>query len=141
MNKVLVYCESQKYLKSKSSVSRKALKVLKMLKKDNLLVEFFLVSEKEIKKINLKYRKKNKVTNVLSFCETKGFIFPKEKQRRIGEIYLSLDFIKRNNQDLNLMVVHGILHLLGYDHIVKKDREKMERLEDRILRDNKKLLL
>jgi probable rRNA maturation factor len=53
--------------------------------------------------------------------------------RHLGEIYISPDFIKKHQQSLAHMVVHGILHLLGYDHETEKDRLKMEAVENSLL--------
>lgn len=96
-------------------------------------MEFFLIRDAEIKKINKKYRNKDAVTNVLSFCEPKKFVRGNQKENFLGEIYIAPDYIKRHGQSIEHMVVHGILHLCGYDHITKKDAEKMEKKEIDIL--------
>jgi len=86
-----------------------------------------LVSRAEIKKINRIWRKKNVVTDVLSFAEWKGLKEIKENKERevfLGEIILCYDDIKayaRKNglkieKELAQVFLHGILHLLGFRH-------------------------
>lgn len=83
-----------------------------------------------MKKINFQYRKKNKSTDILSF--TSG------DPDSMGELLLCLPVLQRQarkhnltlKQEVNLMLVHGFLHLLGYDHEVSApEAELMERLQ------------
>ena len=94
-----------------------------------------------MKKLNKKFRKQNKPTDVLSF----PFFLPnklkllEEKNIYIGDIAISYEFVnsrsKKNNFTLEFdkVWVHGFLHLLGYDHIKNKDYFKMEKAEQKIL--------
>ncbi len=94
-----------------------------------------LVNDKYIQKINKKYRGINKPTNVLSFELGDSVL--------LGDIFISLDTVMREAKQENIsveehtahMVVHGILHLLGYDHIKDSDAEKMEKRETVILKN------
>ena len=103
-------------------------------KHKNSEVSITLVDDKYIKKINKKYRGINKPTNVLSFELGDDVL--------LGDIFISLDTVMKEAQDENIsvaehtahMVVHGILHLLGYDHIKNSDAEKMEKQEIMILK-------
>ena len=103
-------------------------------KHKNSEVSITLVDDKYIKKINKKYRGINKPTNVLSFELGDDVL--------LGDIFISLDTVMKEAQDENIsvaehtahMVVHGILHLLGYDHIKNSDAEKMESKETIILK-------
>ncbi|MEK9175504.1 MAG: rRNA maturation RNase YbeY [Patescibacteria group bacterium] len=71
-----------------------------------------------MRKLNKKYRRKDKIANVLSFLIDKSS----------GEIFLN-----RNEKNLPYLFVHGCLHLNGYDHKNDKDAARMEKLEDKIL--------
>lgn len=97
-----------------------------------------IVDKDEITELNKKYRKMNKPTNVLSF--------PVEIEHDIevpmlGDIIICAPIVeaeaRKANKDLlahwALMVVHGALHLLGYDHETDKEAEEMEGLENTIL--------
>lgn len=97
-------------------------------------VSITLVGDSEIRKINKKYRQIDKPTNVLSFELSDDVL--------LGDIFISLDTVKKEADAENIsvaehtahMVVHGILHLLGYDHMNDKDAEKMESKETAILK-------
>ncbi|MBO4745536.1 MAG: apolipoprotein N-acyltransferase [Alphaproteobacteria bacterium] len=99
----------------------------------NAEVSITLVDDKEIRKINKKYRNIDKPTNVLSFELDDDLL--------LGDIFISIDTVKKEAAAANIsvaehtahMVVHGILHLLGYDHIDDKDAVKMENKEVYIL--------
>jgi rRNA maturation RNase YbeY len=91
------------------------------------------LSSRQMKKINFQFRKKNKVTDVLSFESPYG----------PGELLFCLDQIKRQAKDqkhsvsaeLSYMLIHGVLHLLGYDHEKSRSQaEKMFEIQDHIFK-------
>lgn len=92
-------------------------------------VHIILCSNYTIQKLNAKFRKIAKPTDVLSFEYKESDL--------LGEIYISLPKAKQQareygstyDQEIVRLVVHGMFHLLGYDHQTKKDREKMEKEE------------
>ena len=95
-----------------------------------------LVDDKEIQFLNKKFRGKNKATNVLSF--------PSNGPAPIlGEIILSYETLKKEAEELLIpfkhhlihMLVHGFLHLQGFDHQTDEDAAIMEKLEVRVLLD------
>ena len=97
-----------------------------------------LSNNKSIKKLNKKFRNKNKSTDVLSF----PFENKKKKGSYIGDIIISFNFMDRpKNQNLKLFkdkviktFIHGFLHLIGFDHIKLKDYKKMLKEEENIYR-------
>lgn len=106
--------------------------------KSEMRVSLVFIGQKEIQKLNRKYRRKNEVTDILSFLYTSGY--NKEKGNRAasvveGELVLCPVEIeissKRNklsfNQELAFVLSHGILHLLGIRH-----GRKMYQLQDRV---------
>ena len=109
----------------------------KIIKKDFKLkkqISIALVNEQQIKGLNRVYRKKNKITDVLSFVMDNDYI--------LGEVLICLDQARRqakekkNTQkaELQLLTVHGILHLLGYDHEKNtKEAIRQELAEQKIL--------
>jgi len=110
-----------------SLVKRLANKLTKSLSKEGK-IDLYLVSARQMRLLNKKFRKKDKDTNVLSFVNPEGF--PDEV---LGEVYLNPVYIKNNNEDLKLMLVHGVLHILGYDHVKNSDKIKMERREKALI--------
>ncbi len=101
-----------------------------------------LLSEPDIKKINKEYRKKNKPTSVLAFPSKDFKKIKNFEERQAGDIFLCPDYIKKEakktketlNYRLTVLFIHGILHLLGFDHKENKDALKMEALERKVLR-------
>ncbi|UTW44949.1 rRNA maturation RNase YbeY [bacterium SCSIO 12696] len=97
-----------------------------------------LVDETESQALNQRYRNQNKPTNVLSFPSQ----LPAELQLPLlGDLAICTPVVEREASEQGKtaaahwahMVVHGTLHLLGYDHIDDADAEAMEALESRIL--------
>ncbi len=96
-------------------------------------INLIFTTDREIKKLNRKYRKKNRPTDVLSFNYENQF----GNQGIFGEIYISIETARRQaqeygytlNQEFLRLVCHGLLHLMGYDHIKTPDRKKMEAKE------------
>lgn len=97
-----------------------------------------LSNNKNIKKLNKRFRKKNKSTDILSFpCEKKLF---KKKAIYLGDIIVSYDFMNKPKSLSNFqfkdkvlkIFIHGFLHLLNYDHIKLKDFKKMIKEEEKI---------
>ena len=121
-----------------------AKKVLKGENREGENISVAFVSPAEIKKLNKKYRKKNKSTNVLAFGENslptrdlpKGdkFQIPNSKLNSLGEIIICPEVVKKNGEKLEKMLVHGVLHVLGYDHEKsKKEAIQMEEKEKHYL--------
>ena len=94
-----------------------------------------------MKKLNKKFRKKNKPTDVLSFPSflKKKFKHNNEKNMYIGDIATCYEIINVRSKKTNFFLefdkvwVHGLLHLLGYNHIKNKDYFKMSKIEKIIL--------
>ncbi len=98
-----------------------------------------IVDEAESHQLNLTYRGKDKPTNVLSF----PFECPDEVELPLlGDLVICRQVVEREAQEQSKpltahwahMVVHGSLHLLGYDHIEEDEAEEMESLESQIMR-------
>ena len=105
-------------------------------KRKNHEFSILLSSNKEMKKLNYKFRKKNKTTDVLSF-PTK---IKNKKKLYVGDIAISYEIIKKRSKKTNFFMefdklwVHGYLHLIGYDHKKYKDFKKMLKKEKLILK-------
>lgn len=109
--------------------------VLVFLHKKDSYAEINLIPSLEMRKLNLEHRGQDKTTNVLSFSFPSWF--PRVNSglpRLLGEVYLNPIFIKKRGENIDYLLVHGLLHLLGLDHERYDDRIKMERMEKRILK-------
>jgi len=99
-----------------------------------------IVDEQEISGLNKKYRNKNQATNVLSFPYQ---AFPGVDVSLLGDVVVCAKVVEQEAQQQYKsveqhwahMIVHGTLHLLGFDHIDEADAEQMENLEIDILAD------
>ena len=111
-------------------------------KKDGLTVNLKFVSSFEMKKLNKDFRNKSLDTNVLSFPASKEI---QEISGELGDIAMSIPYIKTESQNLNRdvedhmmhLLAHGILHLLGFDHKQDKDACIMESQEIKYLKNFK----
>ena len=94
-----------------------------------------------MKKLNKKFRKKNKSTDVLSFPDHYKINSELKKKKKIylGDIAVSYEVIEKRSKknsfflEFDKVWIHGFLHLLGYNHIRSKDYFKMNRIENKIL--------
>ena len=110
-----------------------------LFKKNKLICSLLLSDTKEIKRLNKKFRKKNKSTDVLSFpfYEKKELQkrIKKEKEIYIGDIIINFNKIDYKNSEndfenkLNILWIHGLVHLFGYKHKKNKDFKSMNKLE------------
>jgi len=104
-------------------------------------VSVIIIGDQKIKSLNKKFRKKNQVTDVLSFSAQEGNQILPQETDYLGEIFICYPQIirqakKYNNSikdEFSLLLVHGFLHLLGYDHIKQSDYLKMKKLEEKII--------
>lgn len=107
-----------------------AFKVLKKETKDCFEkdLSIAIVAPSRIKELNKRYRKKDRPTDVLSF----------EDKESWGEIVICPAEVRRNakkfnsnfKKELSRVLIHGVLHLLGYDHEKAKEEEKMKKKEE-----------
>ncbi len=112
-------------------------------------ITLILSTDATIKKLNRDYRAKDKATNVLSFpqfdvrnLKKKDMaVFPANAVLPLGDVVMALQTVKREAKEQGKtveahtihLIVHGVLHLLGYDHMNSKDAKNMEKLESDIL--------
>ena len=120
---------------------KKISKKIEFLKNKKIIFTILLTNSLNMKKLNKKFRKRNKSTDVLSFpyFSLKNLKLTKEKNFYIGDIAASYEIINSRSKNNNFLLefdrvwVHGLLHLLGYNHIKNKDYFKMNNIEKRII--------
>ena len=104
------------------------------------------VDNEFIHKMNREYRDVDRPTDVISFAfldgnEDRDAILHSKGLVTLGDIYISVERAKEQaeeyghplRRELSFLFVHGLLHLLGYDHMTKEDEEVMFKLQDEIL--------
>jgi len=99
-----------------------------LMRRPDTSVSVYLISDSLMRELNFKYRRKDKPTIVLSFIEPQ-IPHPETDKKVLGEIYLAPRYIEKNKEDIDRLLIHGLLHLLGYDHTRKDDKIKMENKE------------
>tara|TARA_B100001939_G_scaffold346729_1_gene366198 strand:- start:2015 stop:2482 length:468 start_codon:yes stop_codon:yes gene_type:complete len=132
-----------RYIKNPNNyIDRKVYKLnlsSKKFFKKTIFCTLLLSGDKEIKSLNSKFRKKNKATDVLSFpFQNKNELkknLNQNKEIYLGDIIVSLDQIKRKKVlkyfkiEFDKLWIHGLVHLLGFDHKKDQDFYKMNRIE------------
>lgn len=117
-------------------------KVIKREKLDNVYFNIIIVNNEMIRKINKEYRNIDKETDVISFALEDDKTIPEVLDIRVlGDIYISIDKVRSQaleynhsiKRELSFLTVHGLLHLLGYDHMEKKDEEIMFTKQEEVL--------
>jgi len=98
-------------------------------------VSVVLADDTEVQDLNKTFRNRDKPTNVLSF--------PSEQKDELGDIILAYETVTREAEENGVspldhtlhLIIHGFLHLLGYDHEHENEAKEMENMEIRILKD------
>lgn len=146
MTNIEVIC----YIESHYPLATKALKeaVITVIRqvapaRADMLINISIIGDRKMKSLNRSFRGLDKTTDVLAFSYTQDYTPDEVKMRKIhlGEIVLSYpEVVKRAISDdclveeaAQFLVVHGALHLLGFDHEKSEDAYQMERLEDEIM--------
>ena len=117
-----------------------------VIKKENLencLFNVIIVDNDYIHKLNKEYRGIDRPTDVISFALEDEVDNVKLDFRVLGDIYISLDKTYEQAKlynhsflrELSFLTIHGLLHLLGYDHMVKEDEEVMFKKQDELLNE------
>lgn len=117
-----------------------------VIKKENLencLFNIIIVDNDYIHKLNKEYRGIDRPTDVISFALEDEIDSVKLDFRVLGDIYISLDKTYEQAKlynhsflrELSFLTIHGVLHLLGYDHIQKEDEEIMFKKQDELLNE------
>ena len=136
-----------KYIKNPNNFLEKKInslnKNLSSYKKKDIFFTLLLSGGEHIKKLNRKFRKKNKTTDILSFpFHNKKELqkkLKKDKEIYLGDIIINFKKVKNNKKvdsfklELSKLLIHGFTHLLGYDHKKNKDFMKMRKVEDKFL--------
>lgn len=110
-------------------------------KVSNAVLNIIIVDNEYIHKINKEYRGVDRETDVISFALEDDDTFVKLPIRVLGDIYISIDRVKSQaleyghseTREISFLTVHGILHLLGYDHMKEEDEKIMFHKQEDIL--------
>lgn len=123
-----------------TAIIEQALKTLGI--EDDVEVSCVLVDDERIHEINREYRHIDRSTDVISFAmEDNDQFYVEGMPRTLGDIFISVDHAKKQaeeyghslRREMCFLFTHGILHLLGYDHMTDEQEKEMFDLQDEIL--------
>lgn len=140
MNKIEIFNQTDELidLKHAKKISDFALKKENV---NNGIVNIIFVSKEEIHKINREYRHVDRPTDVISFALEDNEELSFDFGRLLGDIYICVPVMKKQaleyehseKRELSFLIVHGLLHLLGYDHMEKEEEKIMFARQELIL--------
>jgi probable rRNA maturation factor len=124
---------------SRADIGRRARAMLVALQMEDSELSILLTSDDQIKKLNQIYRKKNQSTDVLAFSQREGAL-AHCSGRLLGDVVLSVPTARRQADarggdlvsELTMLLAHGLLHLLGWDHETPMKDRRMRRETDRL---------
>lgn len=128
-----------RYEEQFAKIAENARKVLDLDSDYQISVTF--VRSVTIHKINRDYRGIDRPTDVISFAVQDDPDIPEEAQTDLGDIFINIDYARRQakeyghsvEREILFLFTHGLLHCLGYDHMEESDAEEMFALQDEIL--------
>ena len=141
MNEFEIINETNEEIKELEEINKLLNFALKYQNINNAIFNIIIVDEETIYEINKTYRGKDSVTDVISFALEDDKTFIQTDFRILGDIYICLNKAKSQAieyghsflRELSFLTIHGLLHLLGYDHTEKEDEEIMFNLQEMIL--------
>lgn len=115
--------------------------VTKKLEIETAIFNIIMVDDKEIQELNSQYRGIDKKTDVITFALEDGDNFRNPELRVLGDIYISIPVAYEQAEiyehsrirEICFLATHGILHLLGYDHMEEKEEKEMFSLQEELL--------
>ena len=141
MNSFEIINETNENINELDEIKKLVNFALEYQKIDNAIFNIIIVDEEKIQYLNKNYRNKDSVTDVISFALEDDNTFIKTDVRILGDIYICLKRAKEQSveyghsflRELSFLTIHGLLHLLGYDHMEKEEEKIMFQLQERIL--------
>ncbi len=141
MNNFEISNETNEVIKELETVKDVLEFALNYLKIESAIFNVIIVSTEKIHELNKTYRNIDRPTDVISFALEDDNTFVKTNYRVLGDIYICLDKAKEQaieyghsfKREICFLSIHGLLHLLGFDHMTPEDEKVMFDLQDKIL--------
>jgi len=125
---------------NKTDILQATKKILNALDMKKYSLNIIFVTDSEIRGLNKQYRKIDKATDVLSFSLLEGAFSNINPCYEMGDIVVSLEtakhrITKKNNltKEIYKLIIHGFLHIAGFDHQLKNDTDKMRSMEKKLI--------
>ena len=125
----------KKFKINQKEILKKTQYILTSLKQEHTELSILFTNNRYIKKLNSTYRKRNYATDVLSFSMN--------TENYLGDIVISVEKAYANSkihtftlrEELLFLIIHGILHLLGYNHETQYELKKLERIQNKLFNE------
>ena len=144
---IIIKTTQRKIKINMEKLKKDAQTILGLLDYHDFELNIFLTTNKTIRAYNKKYRKKDEATDILAFPYYPNLkpgqrIVPElESDKQLGDLIISLEYVQAAikklkttlNKRLTVLLVHGICHLLGYDHVTDKEYNIMQAQEKKLL--------
>jgi len=144
VNQIGIFNQTGQAVPQLDLVKKVLKKAMKIEHLKNTSFNLILVDDSYIHELNKTYRKIDRVTDVITFAleDDDKCLLPKGK-RVLGDIYISIDTAERQakeyghglDRELCFLAVHGVYHLLGYDHMNEKDEKIMFQKQEEVLKE------
>lgn len=141
MNKIEIYNETKEKVIEEKELKKLIKYALKYMSLKDVSFSVIFVDNNTIHELNKNYRNIDRVTDVITFRLADYEEVKCGKITILGDIYISLDKALEQSKEyghsylreLSFLLIHGFLHLLGYDHMNEEDEKKMFTLQEEIL--------
>ena len=141
MNEIGIFNETEEKLDEINELKPLTDFASKYLNLQNVIFNVIIIDNKRIHEINKEYRNIDRETDVISFALEDDKTMDEGDVRVLGDIYISIDKAKSQaeeyghslKRELCFLCIHGLLHLLGYDHMEKEEEKIMFGLQEEIL--------
>ncbi|MDD3305124.1 MAG: rRNA maturation RNase YbeY [Bacilli bacterium] len=110
---------------------------------NNVIFSIIFIKDEKMHKLNKQYREIDSTTDVLSFAFEDNAVISNDKIRMLGEIYISVDKAREQAstyghtylRELSFLMIHGFLHLLGFNHMEEEEEKEMFLRQEEILNE------
>mgnify|MGYP004533290827 FL=1 len=138
-----IFNESNKEIKEIDKLQEYMKFVVEKLEIPTAIFNIIFVDNERIHEINKEYRKVDRVTDVISFALEDNPDIVYEDFRLLGDIYIAIDVaydqaIEYNHsreREICFLATHGVLHLLGYDHMTEGEEKEMFGIQEELLKE------
>lgn len=128
---IAFYCETEFKLRDENRQKEKIMALLKAEKREGGQIQFVFMSDEQLYEMNMEYLRHDTYTDILTFDMSEG-------EEIAGDMYISIDRVKDNaktvgvdwEEELDRVMVHGLLHLMGYNDKTEEEQKEMREKED-----------
>lgn len=141
MNNFEIYNETEEQIEELNGLKDLLDYALNYMKIDNAEFNVIIIDNEKIHEINREYRGVDRPTDVITFALEDHKDIEFEDIRLLGDVYISIEKARSQaeeyghslKREISFLTIHGLLHLLGYDHMEEKEEKEMFKLQNEIL--------